>query len=215
MQTSSSKSSCDAIGSEPIALRRILCIIIQVLWKVALVTAYCHHCLFATVIAEKIDPGLQVDQRFGACMSEGSTREIEDEDGAYCIFEVAWYEAAIAFLTCSVPQLQATCGGIMRDIFAKKIDSDGGLGSGCITLSFSSNLLLTNLYMMLVLPVLVSPRSMTLKVLLPMVEEVMDMYGEYLNYRSQRCRNSNIIINPHALNAPFDLERLISEILAL
>lgn len=44
---------------------------------------------------------------------------------------------------------------------------------------------------MLVLPVLVSPRRMTLKVRLPMVDEVIDM--DYLNNIKHLCRNSKII----------------------
>jgi len=75
----------------------------------------------------------------------------------------------------------------MRDIFTKKVDSDSGLSGSRVTLSFSSNLLLTNLSMMLVLPVLVSPRSMTLKVRLPMVEEVIDMnYLKYIQNQLQK-----------------------------
>lgn len=45
----------------------------------------------------------------------------------------------------------------MRYIFAKEVDSDGGLHIGEGTLSLSSNLLLTNRSMILVLPVLLSP----------------------------------------------------------
>lgn len=57
----------------------------------------------------------------------GNTGEIEDENGADCILEVAWYETTISFLPCSVPELQATCGGVMGHIFAEKVDADGGL----------------------------------------------------------------------------------------
>ena len=60
------------------------------------------------------------------------------------------------------------------------------------TLSLSSNLLLTNRSMILVLPVLVSPSRMTLKVRLPMVEEVMDILLFKIN--NCLCQNSNIII---------------------
>lgn len=48
--------------------------------------------------------------------------------------------------------------------------------------------------MMLVLPVLVSPSRMTLKVRLPMVEEVIDIdYLDYLNNIKHLCRNSKSI----------------------
>lgn len=63
----------------------------------------------------------------------------------------------------------------MGDIFAKEIYADGWLYNERTTMSLSSNLLLTNRSMMLVLPVLVSPKSMTLKVLFPMVDEVIDI----------------------------------------
>jgi hypothetical protein len=61
------------------------------------------------------------------------------------------------------------------DIFAEEVDADGGLHWAGGTLSFSSNLLLTKRSIMLVLPVLESPSRMTLKVRLPMVEEVIDI----------------------------------------
>ena len=63
----------------------------------------------------------------------------------------------------------------MRHILAKKINADSWLHNGVSTLSLSSNLLFTNRSMMQVFPVLLSPRRMTLNVLFPMVEEVIDM----------------------------------------
>jgi hypothetical protein len=63
----------------------------------------------------------------------------------------------------------------MGNIFTKKIYADCGLNMGIWTLSFYSNLLLTNRSMMLVFPELLSPSSMTLKVLFPIVEDVIDM----------------------------------------
>ena len=64
---------------------------------------------------------------------------------------------------------------MVGDILAQEVDADGGLPEGRGTLSLSSKRLLTKRSMMLVLPVLVSPRRITLKVRLPIVEEVMDM----------------------------------------
>lgn len=64
----------------------------------------------------------------------------------------------------------------MRNVLTKEINSDCGLDSDGCTLSFSSNLLLTNLSIMLVLPVLLSPKSTILKVRLPIVEDVIDMF---------------------------------------
>lgn len=64
----------------------------------------------------------------------------------------------------------------MSDVLAQEVDADSWLYPKRATLSLSSNLLLTNRSMMLVLPVLVSPNRMTLKVRLPMVEEVIDMF---------------------------------------
>ena len=64
---------------------------------------------------------------------------------------------------------------MVGDILAQEVDADGGLPGERGTLSLSSKRLLTKRSMMLVLPVLVSPRRITLKVRLPIVEEVMDM----------------------------------------
>ena len=63
----------------------------------------------------------------------------------------------------------------MCHILAQKINADSWLHNVVSTLSLSSNLLLTNLSIMQVLPVLLSPSRMTLKVLFPIVEEVIDM----------------------------------------
>ena len=63
----------------------------------------------------------------------------------------------------------------MGHIFAKEVNADCRLHREELTLSFSSNLLLTKRSIMLVLPVLESPSRMTLKVRLPMVEEVIDI----------------------------------------
>jgi hypothetical protein len=65
---------------------------------------------------------------------------------------------------------------VVRDVLAEEVDADGGLRAGGSTLSFSSKRLFTNLYMMLVLPVLVSPSRITLNVRLPIVEEVIDIF---------------------------------------
>lgn len=65
---------------------------------------------------------------------------------------------------------------MVGDVFAEKVDADGGLRGWAVTLSFSSKRLLTNLYMMLVLPVLVSPSRITLNVRFPTVEDVIDIF---------------------------------------
>jgi hypothetical protein len=105
----------------------------------------------------------------------GNTGNVKDKDGADRIFEVAGYETAISFLASRIPKLQAAGSGMMRHIFAEKVDADGGLHACGVTLSFSSKRLLTKRYMMLVLPVLVSPSRMVLKVRLPTEEEVIDI----------------------------------------
>jgi len=63
----------------------------------------------------------------------------------------------------------------MSHILAQKIDANRRLYKNNPTLSFSSNLLLTNRSIMLVLPELVSPNNITLNVRFPMVEEVIDI----------------------------------------
>lgn len=73
----------------------------------------------------------------------GGTGEVEDENGADCILEVAGYEAAVSLLSGCVPELQAAGGGVMGHVFAEKVDADGGLRVWGGTLSFSSKRLLT------------------------------------------------------------------------
>ena len=134
------------------------------------------------------------------------TGDVENEDCADCVLEIAGYQAAVSFLASGVPELQPASSGVMGDIFAQKVDAYGGLHGSKSTLSFSSNLLLTKRSMMLVLPVLLSPSRMTLKVRLPIVEEVMDIVD--LNNIGLLCRNSNIITH-QCCSAPFDFDKFI------
>ena len=105
----------------------------------------------------------------------GGTCEIEDEDGTDSILEVAGDQRAVAFLSGGVPELETAGGGVVSYVFAEEVDADSGLGGDGGTLSFYSNLLFTNRSIMLVLPVLLSPRRITLKVRLPIVELVIDI----------------------------------------
>ena len=60
-------------------------------------------------------------------LSKGDTRDIEDEDSADGVLEVAGDEASISLLARSVPKLKPASGAIMRDVLAEEIDSDCGL----------------------------------------------------------------------------------------
>jgi hypothetical protein len=55
------------------------------------------------------------------------TGDVENEDCADCVLEIAGYQAAVSFLASGVPELQPASSGVMGDIFAQKVDADGGL----------------------------------------------------------------------------------------
>jgi hypothetical protein len=103
------------------------------------------------------------------------TGNIENEDGADCILQVTRNKTAVSLLTSGIPKLESAAGAIMSNVFSQKIYTDSRLYVSLGTLSFSSNLLLTKRSMILVLPVLLSPNRMTLKVRFPIVEDVTDI----------------------------------------
>lgn len=90
------------------------------------------------------------------------TRDIEDEYSADCILEIGRNKTAESFLACCVPKLESAGGALVGDVLANEVDADGGLCYDESTFSFSSNWLFTNLSIMLVLPVPLSPRKMIL-----------------------------------------------------
>lgn len=108
--------------------------------------------------------------------SKGSTTQVKDKDSADRVFEVGRNQTAVALLTCCIPELQSNGEGLVADVFAEKIDTDGGLRWLRFTLSLGSNLLLTYLSMMLVFPVLESPSNTILKVFLVREDADTDMY---------------------------------------
>ena len=63
----------------------------------------------------------------GPALSGVVTVHIEYENGTNGIFEVAGDETSVAFLAGGVPELEAAGVLLMGDIFADKVDSDGGL----------------------------------------------------------------------------------------
>jgi hypothetical protein len=103
------------------------------------------------------------------------TGNIEDKDGADCILQITRNKTAVSLLTSGIPKLESAAGAIMSNVFSQKIYTDSRLYVSLGTLSFSSNLLLTKRSMMLVLPVLLFPNRMTLKVRFPIVEDVIDI----------------------------------------
>lgn len=90
------------------------------------------------------------------------TGDIENEDRANGIFQIRRNQTTKSLLTSCIPQLQSASGPLIIDIFANKIDTDRRLYKQSLTFSFSSNWLLTNLSIMLVLPVPLSPRKIIL-----------------------------------------------------
>lgn len=83
-------------------------------------------------------------------------------------------------MACSVPELKPTCGALVGDVLPDEVDADGRLSYYAFTFYFSSNTLFTNLSMILVFPVPLSPRKIILYVFLPSVELVIDVLIQLL-----------------------------------
>jgi hypothetical protein len=87
--------------------------------------------LAAFVLVEEIGPHLDV----GQAVSGG---DVEDNECAVGVLEVAGDEGAEAFLPGSVPKLQAVALGLVTDVLGEEVDADGGLGGGACTFAVSS-----------------------------------------------------------------------------
>jgi hypothetical protein len=71
MQKFRSTSSCTATTTATISSRHTTYIPQEVLLQIALIAAHRHHRTLRTVVPEKIDPSLQVQQRFGPYIKWG------------------------------------------------------------------------------------------------------------------------------------------------
>lgn len=90
------------------------------------------------------------------------TINIKDKDSTYCILQIWRNQTSETLLTCSIPQLQSASCPLVCNVLPDEINSDSRLCNYDDTFYFSSNWLFTNLSMILVLPVPLSPRKMIL-----------------------------------------------------
>lgn len=98
----------------------------------------------------------------GSSINTQFTTNVKYKNCTNCILQVRRNQTSESLLASCIPKLQSACCALIIDIFPCEIDSDCGLRYLKSTFSFSSNELLTNLSMMLVLPVPLSPRKIIL-----------------------------------------------------
>lgn len=114
------------------------------------------------VVIVEGNPGLRA-------VEGGYAGDIDDDEGAFGIFEVVGDEGAESLLTCGVPELQAEVLAPVGDILDEEIDADGRLDQWMGTLLDSSNISFTYFSMMLDFPTDWFPSSTIFNLVLPLI----------------------------------------------